>query len=224
MASKFICGMSLAEMEEQMQQVPGFRPRKSGISVSRLEPKAGKGYPDGQTAGKEEDCGPPGWMRSGGEPEEDGRYLICLLGNFAGEVNYIPFTDRVLEIKSIYRNEKHREQFWKQWPFMEKVPDGDAVCAALYLLTADHALWGMAARAVQSDGIDFQSICIRGVEPEGYVLFHAARDLYRGTNRLTLSELTDRELISDEIFGTVITAFLIRRYGTGVLSAERGME
>ena len=34
MASKFMNGMPLAGMEAQMQQVPGFKPRKAGISVS----------------------------------------------------------------------------------------------------------------------------------------------------------------------------------------------
>ena len=36
-------------------------------------------------------------------------------------------------------------------------------------------------------------------------------------NRLTLSELTDQELISDMTFWIVINAFLIRRYGAGML-------
>ncbi len=37
MASKFMSDMPLAGMEAQMQQVPGFKPRKCGMSVSRLE-------------------------------------------------------------------------------------------------------------------------------------------------------------------------------------------
>ena len=49
------------------------------------------------------------------------------------------------------------------------------------------------------------------------------RDRYKGTNRLSLSELTDPELISDGTFRAVITAFLIRRYGAEVLEEERSM-
>lgn len=64
---------------------------------------------------------------------------------------------------------------------------------ALYLLTADQMLWGMASQAVQPELIDFSAICIRGISLDGYVLFHSAKDLYKETNRLSLSELADPE-------------------------------
>ena len=47
-----------------------------------------------------------------------------------------------------------------------------------------------------------------------------AKDLYRGTKHISLSELTDPELVSDETFRLVIASFLIRRHGAGVLEAE----
>ena len=62
MASKFMNGMPLAGMEAQMQQVPGFKPRKAGISVSRLEMTKAHGCCGGQTEGQG-DCGPPGGGR-----------------------------------------------------------------------------------------------------------------------------------------------------------------
>ncbi len=221
MASKFMDETPLAGMEAQMQQVPGFRPRKGGISVSRLEmPKTSCG--GGQTEGQG-DCGPPG--RPCGSPGEGCGRLSSLLGRFTGEVDFGPFTDRVSRLDGsagdIYRDESHRRRFQEQWKGQGAVPDRDAMCAALYLLTADPALWGMAAQAVQPELIDFAAICIRGIGLDGYVLFHSAKDLYKGTNRLSLSELTDPELISDGTFRAVITAFLIRRYGPEVLEEER---
>ena len=82
----------------------------------------------------------------------------------------------------------------------------------------------MAEASVKPGLIDFAQIHIRGTGLDGYVLFHSAKDLYKGTNRLTLSELTDPELISDMTFWTVINAFLIRRYGEGMLFRERRRE
>ena len=38
---------------------------------------------------------------------------------------------------------------------------------------------------------------------------------------ISLSELVDPELVGDMTFELIITAFLIRRYGCGVLNAER---
>lgn len=212
--------MPLAEMEVQMQQVPGFKQRRSGVSVSKLDAQKLQGYPlGGQTDGQKGDCGPP---------EGDCGHFSSLLGHFTKEVAFAPFADRVshLEgnVESVYRDEWHQNRFLRQWQAAGDTPDSDAMCASLYLLTADDKLWEMAAQAVQPELIDFASICIRGIGLDGYVLFHTAKNLYKGTNRLSLSELTDPELISDEIFWTVITAFLIRRYGAGLLSEERRCE
>lgn len=222
MASKFMDETPLAGMEAQMQQVPGFRTRRSGISVSRLELPRTQGGGGSQTEGQG-DFGSPG--RSCESPGEGCGRLSSLLGRFTGEVNFGPFTDRMSHLEgsagNIYRDESHRRRFQEQWKEQGDVPDRDAMCAALYLLTADPVLWGMAVRAVQPELIDFAVICIRGIGLDGYVLFHSAKDLYKGTNRLSLSELTDPELISDGTFQTVITAFLIRRYGAEVLEEER---
>ncbi len=224
MASKFMSDMPLAGMEAQMQQVPGFRPRKIGISVSRLEQPKVQGGENGQTKGLG-DCGPPDGNRKCEKTGDGCGRFSCLLGHFTGEVGFGPFTDRVSQLEgsagSTFRDEGHRERFQRQWSTQGNVPDRDAMCAALYLLTADQMLWGMASQAVQPELIDFAAICIRGIGLDGYVLFHSAKDLYKGTNRLSLSELTDPELISDGIFWTVITAFLIRRYGAEVLEEER---
>lgn len=54
------------------------------------------------------------------------------------------------------------------------------------------------------DMIDFTVIHIHCVELDVYVLFHTAKDLYKGTKHISLSELIDLELVSDE-------AFLIRQ-------------
>ena len=68
--------------------------------------------------------------------------------------------------------------------------------------------------------IQFSEIFIQGVDLRGYILFHTAKGLYCGTKNLSLSELTDPELIDDEVFGLIIAAFLIRRYGKAVLETE----
>lgn len=95
------------------------------------------------------------------------------------------------------------------------------MCAAVYLLSADRFLWGKSVSAIEPDRIRFQEIQIHGVDLDGYVLFHTARDLYEGTCRISLSELVDPELVSEDAFRLVLSAFLIRRYGVGILCAER---
>ena len=63
-------------------------------------------------------------------------------------------------------------------------------------------------------------IHLHGVDLDGYVLFHMARDLYQGSRHVRLSELTDPELVSDRIFEWIMTACVIRRHGIRVLREE----
>lgn len=70
--------------------------------------------------------------------------------------------------------------------------------------------------------IRFREIRIPGIDLQGYVLYHAARDLYQGSGQISLSELTDPELVSSQTFRLVLSAFLIRRYGAAVLKENGG--
>ena len=64
-----------------------------------------------------------------------------------------------------------------------------------------------------------------GYRPRGQgwmfdILFHAARDVYLGTKHIRLSELTDRELIPDEILRLIVNAFVMERYGVDIVERE----
>ena len=117
----------------------------------------------------------------------------------------------------------HRERFDSRWSEHRKTADEDAMCAALYLLSADCFLWEKAADAVRPEMILFHEIRIHGTDLQGYVLYHAAGDLYQGIGRISLSELTDPELVDSRTFRLVLSAFLIRRYGA-VLLKENGRD
>mgnify|MGYP003175202430 FL=1 len=95
-----------------------------------------------------------------------------------------------------------------------------ATCSAVYLLSADRFLCSRALAAIDQEGIHFSKIHIHGVDLDGYVLFHMARDLYQGSRHVRLSELTDPELVSDRVFEWIMTACVIRRHGIRVLREE----
>lgn len=67
---------------------------------------------------------------------------------------------------------------------------------------------------------DFSSLLLGSVTLEQYILFHAARDVYLGTKHIRLSELTDRELIPDEILRLIVNAFVMERYGVDIVERE----
>lgn len=229
MTTRFMRGTPYADLEIEMQRVPGFRSRRNGMIVSRLGYKAREcncglcEYADK----KENACkGPNGCvcfcerLAAGCVPFSE------LMANLIAEVDVKPFVARVThllgEIPLFFFLTGHRERFDSLWCRHSRVADEDAMCAAIYLLSADRFLWGKSVAAIQPDIIRFKEIQIHGVDLGGYVLFHTAKDLYRGTKHISLSELTDPELVSDETFRLVIASFLIRRYGAGVLEAEGG--
>jgi len=148
-----------------------------------------------------------------------------LLERLTAEVTVSPFVSRVAHLSMqshpCFFLAGHRERFEPLWERHIRTAEEDAMCAALYLLSADRFLWGKAISAIEPDIIHFQKIHIHGVDLNGYVLFHTAKDLYQGTKHISLSELVDPELVGDMTFELIITAFLIRRYGCGVLNAER---
>ena len=73
---------------------------------------------------------------------------------------------------------------------------------------------------VLDTGIYFDRIRLGSVTLEQYILFHAARDVYLGTKHIRLSELTDRELIPDDIVRLIVNAFVMERYGVDIVERE----
>ena len=226
MTVRFMGDTSYAALEIEMQKPPGFRPRQSGMIVSRI-PCDDQGWGCRSCADKRKRaCEIPDGCNCPREGRVAGYVPFSeLIGLFTAEVGTKTFVARVTRLSGeppyFFFVAGHRERFNSLWPKRCNAVDEDAMCAALYLLSADRFLWGRSAAAVQPDMIRFKAIGIHGVDLGGYVLFHTARDLYQGTKHISLSELTDPELVSDETFRLLIAAFLIRRYGADVLEEER---
>lgn len=110
-----------------------------------------------------------------------------------------------------YRNEKHRFAFTeaaakrnqRDWLLM----------SALYLLTAEPALWTTARNHVNKNTIDFEKIRLKNSSEDAYVLFCCAKDLYLGTKHITVKDLADRDLIKTQIFTLICNAIVIHRFG-----------
>ena len=94
------------------------------------------------------------------------------------------------------------------------------LCRRSILLSADENLWEKVSKQVLDTGIYFDRIRLGSVTLEQYILFHAARDVYLGTKHIRLSELTDRELIPDEILRLIVNAFVMERYGVDIVEQE----
>ena len=94
--------------------------------------------------------------------------------------------------------------------------------AALYLLTAYESLWQRMVWKCGNDGFDFQAVHLRGIRPELYSVYQAAKAIAVGSSNITLADLASPELVTDEAFQLIIYALLIAKYGDAVLNLESG--
>ena len=115
-----------------------------------------------------------------------------------------------------FRDGKHRLAFSEA---VRRRDTGDnALMAALYLLTAEPALWQAAKPHVEKNAVRFDAIRLQDSTENAYALFCSAKDLYLGTKHLSLTDLADKDLLQPGIFALLYRAIAIRRFG---LKTER---
>ncbi len=152
------------------------------------------------------------------------------LEKIASDIKVCAFQKRVYQLISEsemnpmdYRNEKHRIAFTEA---IKKLNKKDfRLMSAVYLLSADFALWKTAKHHINKNDIDFDRIKLKNSTEESYTLFCCAKDLYLGTKHITIKDLADKEIVNMRIFNLVCNAMAIRRFGLGAItSMNRGDE
>lgn len=198
MERHFLQGTCLRELEAGMQQIPGFAPRRCG--VIRGKPEQMQAVPYGE--------------------------LVLL---FLEEIPPSRLAVRLISLKNrgevkefMFRSGQHKKRFREicgsgEYDFLHS-DHGRA--AAVFLLSADSFLWDRAKKCITRERIRYQEIVVHGIEPDGYALFCAAKEMCGGTPRLSLSELGDPEVISDRLLQVLLTGILISRHGIGILTEK----
>ena len=189
---------ALRELESGMRQIPGFSPRRSGIIRGRPEQMQPAPY---------------------GE----------LVRFFLEEIPPSRLAVRIINLKNrgevkefMFRSGHHKKRFREicgsgEYDFLHS-DHGQA--AAVFLLSADTFLWDQARLCITKQGIRYKEMAVHGIEPDGYALFCAAKEMCGGTPRLSLSELGDPELIGDRLLQVILTAILISRHGIGIMAEK----
>ena len=117
-----------------------------------------------------------------------------------------------------YINEKHRARFELAAKNIAKT--NYALLSALYLLTADQRLWGCCKHHINNGGVFFENIKLNNCTERAYTLYCAAKDLTLGTKHITVSDLSDADLVPPMLFRTICNAMAIRRFGLAAMVAE----
>jgi hypothetical protein len=223
-------GTPLALTEIEMQLIPGFSPRSTGVLRSRYK------YTGTdcdcwfciQTPEKKKCCGSTGCICL---PERIAAGFVSygeLLRLFLSEIQLRTFTSRIEKLLKeseanpmFFRNTEHRRRFQslRKSGLFPLLNFSEAYAAAVFLLTSDAFLWKQSKAYINQSSIRFKDIRIHGVDLDGYAIFHTARDLYHGTDHIAISELSDPELINDKLLRLIINAFLVRRHGIAAIPA-----
>lgn len=181
-----------------MRQIPGFQPRRCGVIRGKPEKMADVPY---------------------GE-------LVLL---FVGEIPPSRLAARIIDLKNrgevagfVFQSGQHNKRFREicengDYPFL---CSDHGRAAALFLLSADTFLWDRAKPCIKKDGIRYKEMAVHGIEPDGYALLCAAKEMCGGRPGLSLSELGDPELISDRLLQVILSGILISRHGIGI-TAEK---
>ena len=119
-----------------------------------------------------------------------------------------------------FLSDSHRRR-WTRWRTLcWRLSDRNK--AALFLLTAYESLWRRMVWKCGNDGFDFQAVHLRGIKPELYSVYQAAKAIAVGSCNITLADLASPELVTDEAFQLIINALLMAKYGDVVLNLENG--
>lgn len=77
-------------------------------------------------------------------------------------------------------------------------------------------------RYIDASGkVGLQSVCFEDISIDGYAIWKAVKELQTGEKQIFLSELSDRDGISDRSFRLIVQAVAIARLGIGVLREWR---
>ena len=156
--------------------------------------------------------------------------LTAAIKYMIGEIHNERFTERVYRYMPgrkkkrkkvdlmLFYDPLHRITFYNQYLKLNHQNSG--LISAVYLLTADNELWKYAWKYVDRDSVSFGKIRPKDLSPEAYILLCAAKDLYLGTEHISLSELADPVIVEKITFCLVLNALGIRRFGYSYLNTK----
>lgn len=140
------------------------------------------------------------------------------------EVKHIRFQRRLSRIYQrkdddamIFQNSNHQRVFETEKRNLYK--QSNRSLASLYLLTADHTLWIKTKHLFTPNGkVDLKSVRLGNVSTDSYALWKAVKELQTGEKQISLYELADSGIVSDNAFRLIVQAAAIARFGTAVLN------
>ena len=110
----------------------------------------------------------------------------------------------------IFRGQRHRQIYEK---IRRKKDLSNRYLASTYLLSADIVLWNKSVDAVDQGRIDFEKILLSDMSIEAYTFYAVAKDIYTGSEHLSMSDYTDHTLLTPLTYKIIRQAIELARRG-----------
>lgn len=160
-----------------------------------------------------------GWLEvsSDGIPlcriKYNGQFLSNADQNLSDE-----YRSKIADIQDEISTVREYVGLYEHAPQMKAADVSDyALLSALYLLTADQRLWSCCKHHIINGCVFFENIKLHNCTERAYTFYCAAKDLTLGTKHLTVSDLSDADLVPPMLFRTICNAMAIRRFGLAAI-------
>lgn len=186
--------------ELMMRQVPGFRPRRNGIHVQKQDVSIDQVF------------------------EKDRKEEMKLRMEMYEVPKRIRKDAEEREADDeFYRDAAHKGRFLKELngPCAKKMRESGKFLAAVFLLSSDEWLWDQVRDSVTDAGIFYDNMLLKGASVDQYILFHAAKEIYTGVPFVSMEEMADSTIVSDELLALIVSAYLLRVVGLNLEGRKR---
>ena len=118
-------------------------------------------------------------------------------------------------VSSAFRNDVHKSIFEKT--VSEYINRGyilsNRFLADVFILSSDAFLWKQCKYKIKPNHIDFDNISINGAKTRSYLLFKTAEDMAAKCTNISISDICERDLVSNDSLIVILGAVYISRYG-----------
>lgn len=133
------------------------------------------------------------------------------------------FTDRLRRYQAkencseiFFESDNHRELFCKAAKQLRK--DRPHMLAVVYLLTANRTLWARICHRMIPSELSFDNDQLGKVNIGAYTLYSFTKDLYAGSQHITVEDMADPATIPNKLFALMCNAVTMHQFGVGALS------
>lgn len=117
----------------------------------------------------------------------------------------------------LFMDANHRLRFNNFYKYAKKngwkVINSNKNLAAIFLLSGNEHLWKQVKAIIDENGINLKNVDLRSNGVDAYDVYQAIRFILCGAENLTLEDLAEPEIISDNVVLLITNSFIVNKYG-----------